>query len=270
MQDDTTAAPGSDPETEAALTRAVVEGPLAWSVDDGDEETLPYHDDDDSEPPEDTSGPTTTTSAMPGRTVALFVALIGVAVVAAAWAVGVYLTHRAHDPAPAAQQPATTAPDVIVPSTPSAPTGPSLNGAYQLVFDIANATYHGHSTGPKRSGVATIWWAFKSSCTPVGCTASGIKLDNTDHTVASAKNITDTFTFVNGRWEDAPMSSPDTIAPGCTNDQDQWTLTPQPDGTLAGVETVTLEGSCGSAGNATITPFTATRIGGVPAGLLGS
>jgi hypothetical protein len=105
-----------------------------------------------------------------------------------------------------------------------------------------------------------------------------VKLDNVDHTVRSAKNVTDTFTFVNGRWENAPRSTPDDIAPrstpddiapGCTDDSSHWVLDPQPDGTLAGTETVTLEGSCGSAGNTTVTPFVATRIGPVPAGLLG-
>jgi serine/threonine protein kinase, bacterial len=189
-----------------------------------------------------------------------------------------YLTHRDNRPAPAAQPPAPPAPDVILPSTPAPPPGPKLDGTYQLVFDIGAATYSGQATPPKRSGVSTVWVAFRSSCTPVGCTAGSVKLDNVDHTVRSAKNVTDTFTFVNGRWENAPRSTPDDIAPrstpddiapGCTDDSSHWVLDPQPDGTLAGTETVTLEGSCGSAGNTTVTPFVATRIGPVPAGLLG-
>jgi serine/threonine-protein kinase len=145
--------------------------------------------------------------------------------------------------------------------------GPTLDGAYQLTFNFADATYRGGGTAPKRTGIRTIWWALRSSCTPVGCTASAVKLDDTDHSVRSAKNTTDTFTYTDGKWVDAPISSPDTVAPGSTDDANQWTLTPQPDGTLAGVETITLEGSCGSAGNTTITPFTATRIGPVPEGV---
>lgn len=214
MQDGTTAADAPDPETEAAMTRAVVPEALAWSVDDGgDDETLPVYDgDDDSDAPTDLWSDQDD-SRYSWHTVGIFAGLVGIAVLAASWSVGMYLTHHDKAPTPAAQLPAASPPDVIVPSTPAAPTGPNLTGAYQLVYRIGDATYRGHAGPPKRSGVATVWWAFKSSCTPVGCTASGIKLDNTDHTIASAKTITDTFTFVSGQWEDAPMSGPDTSAP---------------------------------------------------------
>jgi serine/threonine protein kinase, bacterial len=177
---------------------------------------------------------------------------------------------RPHHNQHVASLPSTMAAAALPPisTTPPAPTGPVLDGAYQLTFDIGAATYSGKATPPKRSGVGTLWWAFRSSCTSAGCTAGAVKLDDTDHTVRSAKNITDTFTFADGQWGDAPFSSPDIVAPGCTNDSSQWVLKPQPDGTLAGTETVTLEGSCGSAGNTTVARFTATRIGPAPAGVL--
>lgn len=146
---------------------------------------------------------------------------------------------------PTASVPVAAPPVHVAPPSPPAAPGPRLDGAYQLAFDIDAATYSGKASPPKRSGAKTIWWAFRSSRTPAGCTASAVKLDDTDHTVSSAKNITDTFTFADGQWGDAPISSPDTVAPGCTNDSSQWVLKPQPDGTLAGTETVTLEGSCG-------------------------
>jgi hypothetical protein len=195
-----------DPETEVALTRAAPEVPLAWSADDGDD-TVPAYDGDD-----DSNAPTDLWSDEQDRryswgTVRLFVGLIGVAVVAAGWAGGLWAMHRHNRPAPAAQLAAPSAPDVIVPSTPAPPPGPKLDGTYQLVFDIGAATYSGHAAPPKRTGVETIWWAFRSSCTPVSCTASGVKLDNTDHTVRSAKNITDTFTFVHGLGGWPPLQS---------------------------------------------------------------
>jgi serine/threonine protein kinase, bacterial len=227
------------PPTEAAPE-------LAWSEDDGDA--------DDAQPWREAWG---------RASIFVFVA----ALMAFAIAVVGWFAVRAHHNHPVASTPSTTAAAALPPiaSAPPAPTGPTLDGAYQLTFDAAASTYRG-GTSPKRSGIRTIWWAFRSSCTPAGCTASGVKLDDTDHSVRSAKNITDTFTYVDGQWEDAPIPVPDTVAPGCPRDSNQWTMRPQPDGTLAGIETITIEGTCGSAGNATITPFTATRIGPVPAG----
>jgi hypothetical protein len=78
VNDDT--APGSDPETEVGLTRAAAEVPLAWSVDDGGDETVPYTDDGDAE--------TDVWSDQDDRryswhTVGMFAALVGVAVLAA-------------------------------------------------------------------------------------------------------------------------------------------------------------------------------------------
>lgn len=152
-------------------------------------------------------------------------------------------------------------------STTPIPAGPSLDGSYELRFDIGAATYRGTAEPPKRSGAITIWWAFQSSCTPAGCTAVGVKLDDTDHSVRSPKNITDTLTFISGRWEDGSTPIPARI-PGCDTASIQWAMQPLPDGTLAGIETVTVDSGCPSQGNSTVTPFTVTRIGPVAAGVL--
>jgi serine/threonine protein kinase, bacterial len=244
---DTTAGPAND---ETIIVSPVPAAPpeLAWSADT---EVI-----DDPRPWRDAWGRASIVVFIAALT-ALSIAVVG------------WFSIRSHHDTPAAPAPSTMAAAALPPMStePPAPKGPTLDGAYQLAFNVADATYRGGGTAPKRTGIRTIWWAFRSSCTPVGCTASGVKLDDTDHSVRSAKHTTDTFTFTDGKWVDAPIASPDTIAPGCTDDANQWTLTPQPDGTLAGVETITLEGSCGSAGNATITPFTGTRIGPVPAGV---
>jgi hypothetical protein len=265
MTDDTAAAP--DPETEVALTRAAPEVPLAWSVDDGDDdETLPY-DGDDAEP--EPLWTDADDSRYSRDTVRLFVGLIGVAVLGASWSVGMWVMHRENRPAPAPAEPAALGPpDVIVPSTTAAPVmqGPSLNGTYQMVFDASAATYFGKAAPPKRVGIGTVWWAFKSSCNALGCTASGVKVDDTDHSRRAATGLTDTFTFKDGQWVDIVRPVPSGIV-GCDAASIHWTLTPRPDDALVGRETITVESGCTSAGNGVNTPFTMTRIGGVPAGL---
>jgi serine/threonine-protein kinase len=256
MQDDKTAAPGSDPETEVALTRAAEQPPLAWSQSDEDgsgDETLPFDGDADVR--------------RSWAVVGVAVALVGVGVVAAAWMGGEWLTHRDHRPA--AQPPAPSAPDVIVPSTPAPTPGPMLNGTYQMAFDAGAATYTGKAAPPKRTGIDTIWWAFRSTCTAAGCTASGVRLDPDNHSVRRSRgDFNDTtLTYAGGQWANGATSIPPGI-PGCSAADVHWTLQPQTDGTLTGSETVTVEGDCTSAGNAITTPIVATRIGPVPAGLL--
>lgn len=128
-----------------------------------------------------------------------------------------------------------------------------------MAFDAGAATYTGKAAPPKRVGITTVWWAFR---TAINCTATGVKLDDTEHSRRSAKGLTDTLTFTNGltgsQWADGARPTPSGIA-GCDAASIHWTLTPQQDGTLTGSETITVESGCTSAGNATTTPFTATR-----------
>ena len=59
-----------------------------------------------------------------------------------------------------------------------------------------------------------------------------------------------------------------TITAGVDTEMCTWSLEPQPDGTLRGVQTDTvLTNECGFQGTVTQTPFVATRIGDVPSGV---
>jgi hypothetical protein len=201
------------------------------------------------------------------RTVGIFVALMAVVVISAVWVIALFL-HR--DEPMKAEGRVTTMPAAALPppstTAPPAPAGPTLDGTYQFAFDIGAATYRGKATPPQRSGIKTSWFAFRSSCTPAGCTANGVRLDPTDRSRRNPVSHTDTFTYTDGQWVDGTSLIPSDI-PGCTTASYQWTLRPRPDGTLDGTETITVEGDCTSTGNRIVTPFTAMRIGPVPAGV---
>jgi serine/threonine-protein kinase len=231
------------PPTEAAPE-------LAWSKDDGDADNAqPWHE-------------------AWGRTpIIVFIAAL------AAFAIAVvgWFSIRPHHNQHVASLPSTMAAAAPPPisTTPPAPTGPRLDGTYQIAYDDGATTYTGKAAPPKRTGIETVWWAFHSSCTAAGCTASGVKLDNADHSVRMSRGdfISTTLTYTGGQWVNGATSIPAHI-PGCDTASTHWTLQPQSDGTLSGVETVTIEGDCTSTGNGIATPITATRIGPVPAGVL--
>ena len=161
----------------------------------------------------------------------------------------------------------------------AAPAG-VLDGTYRLDYDWAQSTVMGSPNSPSevQSMPQTYWTAYRSTCTPAGCTATSMGLDDKTHTVASTPSITRQWRFTNGQW----VTSPDrerAAVDGCINDEGKvvagdetishtkW-LDPQPDGTLRGVSSVTtVSGECGREGGVHHTPFIATRVGDVPSGV---
>ena len=170
------------------------------------------------------------------------------------------------------------------PSSPAAPARfnatssasaaqPVLNGAYRLDYDRAKQTSNGVIGN---NGAQTSWWAFLSTCTGTGCAATGTKLDNTDHDAAktTGSGNTGVLHFVDGHWQSAPRE----LQTQCraahaaqTSTQAEtvvWSLTPQPDGTLRGVQTQTVQSNeCGAQGATLRIPVVASRVGDVPAGV---
>jgi serine/threonine-protein kinase len=150
---------------------------------------------------------------------------------------------------------------------------PVLNGAYRLDYDRAKQTSNGVIG---TSGAQTSWWAFLSACTATGCAATGTKLDNTDHDAAktTGSGNTGVLHFVDGHWQSAPreLQTQCRAAHGTqTSTQAEtvvWSLTPQPDGTLRGVQTQTVQSNeCGAQGAMLRIPVVASRVGDVPAGV---
>ena len=161
------------------------------------------------------------------------------------------------------------------PSTPATgiPTPPAavLDGAYRLDFDDPKATINGAPSGQKEGH--NTWWAFRSSCAPTGCVATGTQLDNNNHQVTQTEGGGDraVFRFLDGRWQETPDRTWDP----CGTDKTRVTVMavvsvkPQADGTLQGDETDTFIGNeCGRGqGSVSVTPVLLVREGDVPPGV---
>jgi serine/threonine-protein kinase len=108
-------------------------------------------------------------------------------------------------------------------------------------------------------------------CTSTRCVAVAAALaDNNQQIPAGGADV---LQFSDGHWQDTPaLELSITCSPGAGAHYNQtisWSLEPQPDGTLHGVQTVTiLDGNCGphdaAQGDVYRTPFVLTRTGDVP------
>jgi serine/threonine-protein kinase len=202
-------------------------------------------------------------------------AVAALAVTSAIWPTAVFLT----DDTSAAN----SAPPQLHPVSATAPAGapgaalvaPVLDGTYRLDYDRAKQTSNGVIGN---DGAQTSWWAFRSSCTPTGCAATGTKLDNANHQVArtAGNGNTGVLHFVDGHWQGEPR--PKQVQVQCrqahqkvTSTQSQmvvWSLTPEADGTLRGVQIQTVHSTeCGSQGATLRVPVVATRVGDVAQGV---
>ena len=155
-------------------------------------------------------------------------------------------------------------------SSASAIAAPPFNGSYRLDYDRAKQTSNGVI---RNNGGVTSWWAFSSACTAAGCAATGTKLDDTSHQTPKTTGTgnTGTLHFVDGHWQGEPRQLQvqcQKARGGPTATQSEtvvWSLTPEPDGTLRGVQTQTVQGNeCGSQGATLRIPVVATRTGDVP------
>jgi serine/threonine protein kinase, bacterial len=159
-----------------------------------------------------------------------------------------------------------------------APTaaGPVLDGTYRMDFDWAKRTRNG---APEPSAdTSNAWWAFRSSCRRTGCVATGTKLDDHNQHVARTPADTDDLHFVDGHWQSAPdqrqvprqqcLGANGTVIAGAETEAFTWSLAPQSDGTLRGVQAETvLTNECAGQGAVVQTPFVLTRTSDVPPGV---
>jgi serine/threonine-protein kinase len=184
--------------------------------------------------------------------------------VAATWSI-LYSFQTDTQPKPAlAARPAAPAPAAATPAR-------VLNGTYRLDFDLSKKTTNGIPV--RHDGVNTNWWAFRSACTANGCAATGVELDDATHQVASTTDggQSDALRFIAGYWQGTPQQE----RVGCRLQNGSvlatqaetvaYSLAPQPDGTLRGVETETVvSNECGAQGAVRRLPVVATRVGDAP------
>lgn len=156
-------------------------------------------------------------------------------------------------------------------TTTTATSGPQLNGTYRMDTKYSQGTLEG-SPLPGGTDVSR-WYAFRSACTPAGCTAAATQLENVDHNEAKQNGATATLRFTDGRWQTiAPISG---TMPCAADSQlklkiaTSWSFAPLSDGTLSGTKAYTElkggSGACAGSGRTATYPITLVRAGDAPA-----
>jgi serine/threonine-protein kinase len=173
-----------------------------------------------------------------------------------------------------------SSPGIVTTTVAAAPTTSAsrqplvvLDGGYRLELDRSQQTYN-DTPDPQPPNVTT-WWAFRSSCTPTGCLASGVLLDDDNHQTAS--NTAGGRSVVLDLRDDAWQSRPETLQFPCaalngTAAKETTTgvmsLQPQGHSSLRGMMTVTVQSNeCGQIGGRIVIPAVAVRVSDVPPGI---
>jgi serine/threonine protein kinase, bacterial len=168
--------------------------------------------------------------------------------------------------APAAAPPTTT----IRRNFPGA--GEALDGSYRVDVNRAQQTYNS-TPDPQPPNVST-WWAFRTSCTPDTCTATGTLLDDKDHQSLSPTGGDKPLVldFRDGAWQSRPDKvlfacvGPDGAPAKQATTQVIWLQ--QAHGALRGRMTVTVNSDeCSQQGATIEIPAVAAHVGEVPPGV---
>jgi serine/threonine protein kinase, bacterial len=211
----------------------------------------------------------------PLRTASLIAA--AVLLIAGLVGVGIFVGRKTEPGAQRSGPPATTTAGpsaaAVVPSTTtsSAPAVP-VDGTYRLEVQREKQTFN-YLPDPQPPNVST-WWALRSSCSGTACAAAGIQLDDDDHTQAMpAGGGRLVLTYADGQWQSEPDTSPFACvgANGIAQSETTTmvlTLRPQPQGELAGEESVTVKtNECGQRAAVIRIPTVASRSGDLPDGV---
>jgi serine/threonine protein kinase, bacterial len=147
-----------------------------------------------------------------------------------------------------------------------------LDGSYRFDVNRTQQTYN-NTPDPQPPNVST-WWGFHTSCTPAGCVATGILLDDADHQRVSATGGDKPLVldFRDGAWQSRPETvlfacvGPNGIAAKQTTTQ--AIRLQQAHGALRGTMTVTVESNeCAQQAARIEIPTVAARVGDVPPGV---
>ena len=234
----------NEPTEMAGVAEAETQAAYAWAL--ADVEDLP------------------TRRLTPRRITALALA-VSLVLIAVAGAVALGVLASAHEPS----EPVVATPAAV------------LDGTYHFDFNPMNDTIMGSPNPPSdthpNTNPTTVWRAFRSTCTPAGCTATETILADANHQKVPLS--THQWRFTNGRWEMLPEKSRETQE-RCNVEENKTvagdetvsytvSLEPQPGGSLRGLSTATVISSeCGQEGVVQQFRFVATRVSDVPSGVV--
>jgi serine/threonine protein kinase, bacterial len=150
--------------------------------------------------------------------------------------------------------------------------GEALDGSYRVDVNRAQQTYNS-TPDPQPPNIST-WWAFRTSCTPTACVATGTMLDDKDHQnlnpAGGDKPLV--LDFRDGAWQ----SRPDKVTFACLGPDGapakqittQVIRLEQSHGALRGTMTVKVDSNeCSQQGATIEIPAVAAHVGEVPAGV---
>lgn len=202
--------------------------------------------------------------------------IAGVVALAGLLALGVVVARRTQPAPPRPVGSAAPAPPAraVAPSkpTPDTATPVPLDGTYRLEVQRTKQTYN-YAADPQPPDVTT-WWAFRSACTPDGCTAAATRLDDNGHTQqVYAGGAPMYLRYGDDRWQSSPtdIRFPCVGSDGAADDQTATlvlTLQPQPNGDFAGEEILTVQtNECDQRSAVIRIPAVASPQGAVPPGV---
>lgn len=148
--------------------------------------------------------------------------------------------------------------------------GEALDGSYRVDVNREEQTYDS-TPDPQPPNVST-WWAFRTSCTPAACVATGTMLDDKDHMSVAGGDKPLVLDFRDGAWQ----SRPDKVLFACLGPNGapakqtttQAIRLEQSHGALRGTMTVTVNSNeCGQQGATIEIPAVAAHVGEVPPGV---
>jgi serine/threonine-protein kinase len=148
--------------------------------------------------------------------------------------------------------------------------GEALDGSYRVDVNREEQTYDS-TPDPQPPNVST-WWAFRTSCTPTACVATGIMLDDKDHLSPAGGDKPLVLDFRDGAWQ----SRPDKVLFACLGPNGaaakqtttQTIRLEQLHGALRGTMTVTVNSNeCNQQGATIEIPAVAAHVGEVPTGV---
>jgi hypothetical protein len=166
-----------------------------------------------------------------------------------------------HHQAPPASPPASASPS---PTSASAATA-QLDGLWRVVSDNQHSTLNGQPWAVADD--ETFYLAFRSSCASGQCVATSTRVDENRQPIPHSAIA---WRWTPSQWNEDPihLTRPCSVGGPAQIATELRTLVPQPDNSLKGTETDTLDAGCGEPAKVVTSPLAGVRIGDTPPGIV--